>query len=99
MVKIVFVFLIAFSCVSCDSLRQRNIALYEQEQERAMKQTSPPEPTLAKKRVDDISDDSILDNDGLNDKERRILNQFKEEDKRKARARSKKIFGVFTPKD
>lgn len=97
--KFFWVLLIIGLCSGCDSLRQRNIEIYEKEQERTMQKSLPPEPTLAVKRSDDISDKSILNDDGLNDKEREILNKIKEEDKRKARERSKKIFGIFAPKD
>ena len=93
MVSIVLLF------CACDSLRRSNIAQYEKNLEFKEKSKLPPEPTLARRRLDEASNKSLMDNDGLNEKERAIVNKIKKEDARKARARSRKVFGVFAPKD
>jgi hypothetical protein len=96
-ILILFLFALLFS--GCDSLKKRNIALYEKNLEASERKILPPEPTLARKRVDEVSYESIMDRDGMNDKERTLMNKIKKEDKRKSRARSKKVFGAFAPKN
>ncbi len=47
----------------------------------------------------DDDDRSLLPNDGLNPFEREVLDLDRRDYEDKARKRSQKIFGVFTPKD
>jgi len=96
--RILFIMFIALFCTACDSLRRRNIAHYERSLEIEEKKRFPPEPILARKRVDDGYRESPFDHERLNEKERAVMNKYKEKDKREARARSKKIFGAFAPK-
>ena len=96
--KLLIIVMFALLFIGCDSLKKRNIALYEKSMDASEKKKLPPEPTLAKKN-DDLSDESILDSDGLNDTERAIINKIKKEDKRKSRKRSRKVFGAFAPKN
>lgn len=93
--------IIGFICVcllaGCSSWRKRNIAIYERSLDAVDQKSLPPEPTLAKKRVDDVSEDSILNRDGLNPAERAILEREKVKDEAKRKKRREKIFNVFSP--
>ena len=83
----------------CGSLRERNIALYEKSLNAKKETQLPPEPTLARKSIDDFSNEGIIDRNDLNDKERSVINKLKEENKKEARKRSRRVFGIFTPND
>jgi hypothetical protein len=97
--RIIYIlFLLLFVTVGCDSLKQRNVAMYEKRMAAEEARKQPTEPTLKYKRVDDVSEESILDRDGLNDKEREVLNEIRDRERAKSQRRSKKVFGVFAPK-
>ena len=98
--KVIFSFfcvgILSLSLCGCESLKKRNIALYEQKKEAEEVRDLPSEPTLEVKRVDSAKHpDSILNDDGLNDAERAYMNKVRDEDKKAILKRRKKLFGGF----
>ena len=76
---------------SCDSIRQRNIAIYEQ---------SLQEPPAKSERLpQEKNEDSFITRDELSDFEREVVNQENRDYQQKAKKRSNKIFGIISPKD
>lgn len=95
----IFLLIVSLVLISgCSSWKQRNIALYEKSLAAEEASSLPPEPTLKKKRPDDVSDESLLASDGLSPAERAIIDRDNKKDQSKAQKRSHKVFG-FTPKD
>ncbi|MBN1863649.1 MAG: hypothetical protein JW808_01975 [Victivallales bacterium] len=87
---------LAVTCLcSCDSLRRSNIEAYERELEVRSEKTD----RKARESHLDDDDESLLSRDGLNPFEREVMDLEKKDYEDKARKRSQKIFGVFTPKD
>ena len=91
-------FFVALVFVGCDSMKQRNIAIYNKHIAYEEARKLPPEPTLKQKSVDDVSNESIIDRDGLSEEERALINKIRDKEKAKSRRQSQKVFGVFTPK-
>lgn len=97
MKRLLLSLLLLLSLVGCSYWKARNVAIYERRLAAEDKANLPPEPTLEKKRVDDVSSDSILERDGLTPAERKLLNKERKKDIQKRNKRREKIFKFWSP--
>lgn len=80
----------------CSYWKQRNIAIFESKLAAEEKKQFPPEPTLEKKRVDEVTDESLFEKDGLTPAERRIIEQEKAQYEARRKKRRDKMFNFWS---